>query len=145
MDGIVRYGGDATHPPKFKMVNPWHLPKTSRLRAHQKGVWLAAVYGATSLYNSTVLPSRRQLDPDLPWSLHSPRRCSPTWQTNPLPRITSISHRPKCLMESAFSCCATCPRASNVSRSMLPRSMRPHPRAHAQNQSMFPWKLSRSP
>ena len=100
-DGIVCYGGDGTHPPKFKMVNTWHLQKTSRLRAHQKGFWLAAVYGATSLYNSTVLPSRRQLDPDLPWSLHSPRRCSLTWQTNPLPRITPICHRPTCLMESA--------------------------------------------
>ena len=101
MDGIVRNRGGGTQHAKYKMVNPWHLPKTSRLRAHQKGVWLAAVYGATSLYNSTVLPSRRQLDPDLPWSLHSPRRCCLTWQTNPLPRITSISHRPKCLMESA--------------------------------------------
>ena len=101
MDGIVRNRGGGTQHAKYKMVNPWHLPKTSRLRAHQKGVRLAAVCGVTSLYNSTVLPSRRQLDPDLPWSLHSPRRCSLTWQTNPLPRITLISHRPRCLMASA--------------------------------------------
>ena len=83
MDGVVRYGGDGTHPPKFKMVNTWHLQKTSRLRAHRKGVRLAAVRGVTSLYNSTVLPSRRQL---------------PTAPTNRLPRIAPIPHRTKCLM-----------------------------------------------
>ena len=72
--------------------------KTSRLRARQKGVRLAAVCGVTSLYNSTVLPNRRRLDPDWPWSLHSTRRCSPTAPTNRLPRVAPIPNRTNCVM-----------------------------------------------
>ena len=30
MGGFVRYRGDATHLPKFKMVNPWHISQSVR-------------------------------------------------------------------------------------------------------------------